>query len=62
MNPVRHQASIRSRKKALHLAKNLEEQLNHIERKLHKLLNENISYSRGRIYKLINRLRAEEIE
>lgn len=57
--PVRHEASPRNRKKALHLAKNAHEELQYIDRKLRTLLDEHVRYARGRIARLINRLESE---
>jgi hypothetical protein len=51
---VRHGASRRNRRKALHLAKNLRDEIAFLEGWI-----ANIHYMRDRIEKLINRLRAE---
>jgi hypothetical protein len=59
MRPIRHQASARNQRKALHLAKNAHEELEYIERKLRRLLDEHVRYARRRMTRLINRLRAE---
>jgi hypothetical protein len=53
--PIRHQSSDRNRKKALHFAENLQEELEYLDR----LTDEHLRYSLGRIARLLNRLRAE---
>ena len=57
---MRHDAGPRNRKKALHHAKCLLDELDHIDRNLRRLLDEHMRYARGRIYRLVNRLRAEQ--
>jgi hypothetical protein len=52
--PVRHSASKRNRRKIMHFAKNLRDEITFLERQ-----SVNIRYMRDRIEKLINRLRAE---
>ena len=56
--PVRHSKSKRSRKKQLHFAKNLRDELEFLH-KQHKRRLVNINYALDRIYKLINRLKAK---
>jgi hypothetical protein len=58
--PVRHSAGARNRRKALHFAENLREELEHLDRDLHRLLKEHVRYALGRIYRLESRLRAEK--
>jgi hypothetical protein len=58
-SPIRHRKSKRSRKKMLHFAKNLREELENMDRKLRRLLEEHVRYARGRTYRLVNRLRAK---
>jgi hypothetical protein len=52
--PVRHSSSRKNRCKALHFAKNLRDEIVFLEGYV-----SNIRYMRGRIEKLINRLRSE---
>jgi hypothetical protein len=57
--PIRHQSSDRNRKKALHFAENLQEELEYLDHMLRRLTDEHLRYSLGRIARLLNRLRAE---
>lgn len=57
--PMRHVDSARNRKKALHHAKCLLDQIEFIDRDLRRIVNEDIQYALGRVYRLVNRLRAE---
>ena len=62
MRPIRHQASARNRKKALHHAKCLHEELEYIHTRLRRMVDENMRYALGRIERLVNRLEAEQSE
>jgi hypothetical protein len=57
--PARHRSSNRNRKKALHFAENLQEELEYLDRTLRMLTDQHIRYALGRIYRLVNRLKAE---
>jgi hypothetical protein len=52
--PVRHAASSRNRRKIMHFAKNLRDEIAFLRRQ-----SVNLRYMQDRIEKLINRLRAE---
>jgi hypothetical protein len=52
--PVRHAASRKNRRKALHFAKNLRDEIEFLLR-----MRVNLLYCQDRVEKLINRLRAE---
>ncbi len=56
---MRHQASARNRRKALHHAQNLIEELEYLDRTMRRITDENIRYVLGRVARLVNRLRAE---
>jgi hypothetical protein len=53
--PTRHAASPRNRRKALHFAKNLRDEIKFLQGWV-----TNVHYMRDRVEKLINRLRAEK--
>jgi hypothetical protein len=54
-DPIRHSASRKNRRKALHFARNLRDEISFLQGRI-----TNLHYMRGRIEKLINRLRAEK--
>jgi hypothetical protein len=53
--PVRHAASSKNRRKIMHFAKNLRDEIEFLKRQ-----SVNLEYCQDRIEKLINRLRAEQ--
>jgi len=57
--PIRHEASQRNRRKALHFAENLRDELEFL-RKQHTRRIVNLDYCLDRIYKLLNRMKAEK--
>ncbi len=59
MKPMRHDAGTRNRKKALHHAKCLLDELDYIDRGLRRLTDEHLRYVLGRAARLVNRLLAE---
>jgi hypothetical protein len=56
--PIRHAASGRNTRKALHLAKDLREELEQMDARLDRLRIESLRYALGRIYRIENRIRA----
>jgi hypothetical protein len=56
---LRHESSRRNRKKALHFAKNMVEELQAIDNLLTRLKEEHVRYALGRAFRLVNRIEAE---
>jgi hypothetical protein len=59
--PIRHAATSRNRRKALHLAKNIQDEAMHLHAQAVALLT-NYQYLVDRACKLVNRLEAENRE
>ena len=59
VKPRRHEASPRNRKKMLHFAENLLEELKHLDGELYRLRDEHVRYALGRAFRLVNRLHSE---
>lgn len=56
---MRHEASARNRKKALHHAECLLDEINDMDCKLRSMVEENVRYMRGRALRLVDRLKSE---